>query len=154
MGEYEQGTLRRARDALTALVEERGDMLLDAMAMATRDRIEEVLGDDRPDERPRERTSWKEVDRHTRERLVVELLGDDRLTVKELTGRFTAELPECRDLWEPNVRRLVERMARGGQLCRRQERWRPGASGLRWRYYRNAKLSGPIAALERTINGS
>jgi hypothetical protein len=85
--------------------------------------------------------AWKRIPRERRESLLLHVLGDERLILRELTSRLNAELgsPDRTDAvgrtvpgWSPiavyegNVRNLVRRMNRAGQLDRAvAERQRP-----------------------------
>jgi hypothetical protein len=100
---------------------------------------------------PPERTrhAWSAVATQDRERLALELLGEDRLLVRELTERFREELPDCL-LYDGDIQGLVRRLVELGELDRKGERYRRGDS-IRYRYFRKAP-SPEVAALERALN--
>jgi hypothetical protein len=97
-----------------------------------------------------------------RERFVLELLGEDRLTLRELTERVQVRVCEqvgCEGdprieagVYEQDVRRTVMRMWRARELDRTPEPIRPGGKPIRYRYFRRG-LEGPIAELERAFHG-
>lgn len=116
--------------------------------------VEEVEQEPTPAERMVEecqaaKAAWARFTLAQRTHLTLELLGDDRLTVRELTERFCTRLPECR-LYDSNVRALVGRLFTAGELDRVGERYRKGDS-IRYRYFRRP-LSGPIADLDREFD--
>jgi hypothetical protein len=89
---------------------------------------------DVPEEAEQERESWREKraremawrnkPRDERERLVLEALRDDSLTITELLERMRAELSEF-DLYESKVRPLVTGLVKAGELDRRPDpRWK------------------------------
>lgn len=101
--------------------------------------------------------AWRRVRRDERERLVSKVLGEGRLLIRELTERINAALgyPESTDedgyrsaraVYESEIRNLVVRLVRDGQLEREPE---PFEGKIRYRYSRKRGLDGPIADLER-----
>lgn len=100
------------------------------------------------EKRARER-AWRNKPRDERERLVLEALRDDSLTMLELLERMRAELPEF-DLYDSKIRPLVTGLVKGGELDRRPDpRWN---GRVRWLYFRARDLKGPIADLERAFH--
>jgi hypothetical protein len=97
----------------------------------------------------RRERAWDAIPTAERDRLVLEHLGDDRLTIRELHRRMEAALPDC-CLYEPYVRSLVMRLFRERELDRVGERYRKGDS-IRYRYFKRP-LEGPIADLERAFH--
>ena len=98
-----------------------------------------------------ERRAWRQTPRAVRERVVLEALGDDRLSVGELccrlrdttTAQFTQE----------GLREILKRLVAAGELSFANE---PPAGGGRRRavYSRNGALSGAIVDLERAFHAS
>ncbi|MDQ6779175.1 MAG: hypothetical protein M3071_23795, partial [Actinomycetota bacterium] len=88
-----------------------------------------------------------------REGLLLQVLGDERLVIRELTDRLNAELrfPSSENRWyavyQSHVRSLLMRMVREGQLERTPEMFK---NKVRYRYSRKLPLEGPIVGLERT----
>jgi hypothetical protein len=79
--------------------------------------------------------------------VLLHVLGDDSLTLREITERMQAELSHC-DLYESGVRGLVMRLFKEArELDRRADPRKKGT--VRWLYFRRG-LEGPIADLERT----
>ncbi len=114
-------------------------------------------GDDPPDKWAieRERTAfWKKMPWADRERLALEILGEDRLTVNELTERLSAKVfalggPELHD---SKTRPLLKRMLERRELQRVPETFRK--SRIRYRYYRLTELEGPIKDLNDALGES
>lgn len=101
--------------------------------------------------------AWDRLPVPARESLLLHMLAGERLIIPELTSRMNAELgyPPGTDerggaspsaVYGSQVRRLVTRMHRAGQLDRVAEP-APGAK-IRHRYFRNRTLDGPIIELE------
>jgi hypothetical protein len=95
---------------------------------------------------------WKGMSASARESLVLQVLGDERLSIPALVPRLNAALgypPEKYSVvvYQHQVRTLVKRMFDAGQLQRE-----PGAvgKGTAHRYSRNRTLEGAILELERT----
>ena len=80
---------------------------------------------------------------HERERLALEMLGTDRLTIRELYGRMKPRVPADASFHESDIRPLVARLYKAGQLDRQGERYRKGNS-VRYRYFRLASAP-PVA---------
>lgn len=96
----------------------------------------------------REVPRWTdEVSPQERERQVLSVLSEHRLTIRELTERLDAEL-EAR-VYESHVRACVMRLFAARELDRKPE---PGLKGRpRFRYFKRTRLEGPIADLERAL---
>ena len=93
--------------------------------------------------------TWRNLSRLDRARLIVELLGDDRLTVRGVTAKITERLGHGA-VYDSTTRQALMRLLNEGELCRAPE---PNGCGqVRYRFYRNTHLSGPIADLERTFH--
>ena len=127
---------------------------------AMRDALSELHGqgraaDDehpnRPDELDRRDVSSKTMPRVERVHLVLNALGDKRLTLGELSAR----IEEQAGVWvyDSRLRPLVYQLHEAGELDRVGERRakgdKPGA--IRYRYLRRRELAGPIADLERAL---
>jgi hypothetical protein len=95
----------------------------------------------------RERVNaWKRQPREQRERLLLDVLGDELVTIGELTQRMRDQLPL---LVQSEVAYLVKCLFTSGQLDRVPEQFR---GRVRYRYFRKHKLDGPIAELERAFH--
>jgi hypothetical protein len=142
--------LEEARDALRALL--RGSEPGTGRHVQTAyNEIRKSLGETRCaeiDDWNERRAEWGRIPRADRDYLALDLLGEERLTIAELTERFIAELPDCK-VYDSDVRRVVRRLYEAGDLDREGERWRKGDS-IRYRYFRPG-LSGPIADLDRAF---
>ena len=99
---------------------------------------------------------WRATSSHERDRLTLELIGDNPpLTVAEINAKLEEEMFGVAPQGYPmvDVRSNVQRLHRAGEL----ERLRvpPGTAGeragVRWRFARKSALSGPIAELERAF---
>jgi hypothetical protein len=102
-------------------------------------------------ERLEKEAAWKRVPAAERDRILLEVLGEDRLTIRELTERMRSELPRC-DLYESHVGRLVGRLFKEArELDRAADPRKKGRP--RYLYFRRG-LEGPIADLERTFHES
>jgi hypothetical protein len=82
---------------------------------------------------------------HERAQLALEVLGGDRLTVRELYERVKAELPDEARIYETDVRYVV-RLYAARALDRKGEHWRKG-TGVRYRYFRR-NIERPTADSE------
>ena len=104
----------------------------------------------RDDQRDR-RAEWRRSSAASRESLLLQALGDERLVIREITPRLNAQLGSYEKGWqtlyESDVRRLAMRMCHSGQLERAAEKFQ---GKVRYRYHRKRTLNGPIADLERT----
>jgi hypothetical protein len=96
---------------------------------------------------------WNRLTTEARENLLLHVLADDRLLIREMVERLNDELvPEdvtWRAVYESSVRGLAARLVRNGQLERAAESWR---GKVRYRYFRRRGLSGPIADLDRAFH--
>ena len=117
------------------------------------------LAEDRRQQRDRfsdqaeRQASWRRLPRDRRESLLLHVLGEGRLTLREITRRLNAELgvPEgaLPTLFDDKVRPMVRRMVDIGQLERTEESFQ---GKLRYRYARKRDLEGPISELERAYH--
>jgi hypothetical protein len=97
----------------------------------------------------RERQSeWRRLDLPARHRLVLVVLGDRRLTIREIC----VALNDLRDDWTvylSHVQSTITRLHARGDLARVPDR----ASGRRvYRYFHPTTLTGPIADLDRAFH--
>jgi hypothetical protein len=97
------------------------------------------------------KAAWKRISKVDRDRIALELIGDDRLIIRELCYRFGERLPDC-NIYEGYVRPIVYRLLAAGELVREPEPRVPGGTAIRYRYHRNTDLSGDIADLDRTFH--
>jgi hypothetical protein len=93
------------------------------------------------------RDVWKRMPREQRESALFQVLGDERLTIRELASRLGTEVDEY--IYEGNLRPLVMAMFHGGQLERVEETFR---NKPRHRYFRKRGLDGPIVDLDRAYH--
>lgn len=110
-------------------------------------RDERAEGDERDRLWREQRARWKSITRPERERLVIQLIADGRLTVNELTERMQTELEGGHYPHEGDVRKVVSRLFAAGELDRVGE-LRADGRVRRFRYFRRTKLSGPIVDLD------
>jgi hypothetical protein len=95
---------------------------------------------------------WREMPMERRESFLFQALRDERLTLREITARLNVVLdaPEGEFIvYQSNVRSLVMRMLRAGQLERVAETFK---NKTRFRYFRKRGLDGPIVDLERAFH--
>ena len=85
-----------------------------------------------------------------REHAVLSAIGDDRLTIAEVTTRAQAALTGM-TVYESSVRSIVMRLYRAGELQRESEPAKR-RNHVRYRYFRKAGLEGPIADLDQTFH--
>ncbi|MGH2899908.1 MAG: hypothetical protein ACRDMZ_14635 [Solirubrobacteraceae bacterium] len=100
------------------------------------------------------RTAWRDLSIFERDRVTLEALGDDHLTVADLTARLGEKnAAHAAGVYDGHVRSILERLRHAGDVQR--ARLAPCAEGehhaTRWRYSRNVALTGPIADLERAF---
>ncbi len=81
---------------------------------------------------------WKRTPTERREGMLLEALGSERLLIRELMLRVNTELlggveRKHRAVYESNIRSLVMRMVRDGQLERTPETF---LNKTRYRYFR------------------
>jgi hypothetical protein len=95
---------------------------------------------------------WARRPIRDREHLLLNILGEDRLTVLELTERVRDELGDGAP-YEPAIRNVIRRLYNDGELKRVGERRARGdhAGAIRYRYFKRA-LSGAIADLDRAFH--
>lgn len=92
-------------------------------------------------------SAWKRIEQHQRQRLVLEALGDVGLTVSELAERLAT--PQMTVNYTDVYPLLTQHMELAGEVYRVAEPWKGTKTRARW--FRNTKLSGPIAELQRAL---
>ena len=92
--------------------------------------------------------AWRDLSRQERQRHVIEVVGDRRLTGGEITARLQQKIGQTRRLFPSEVRPVLDRMVRDGELDRVMET--SAKNTPRYRYFRRP-LSGEIAALDRML---
>jgi hypothetical protein len=96
------------------------------------------------------RETWKQMPLYQRERRLLEVLADNRLTIRELRERLNERCgPDSLSLDESQARSLVYSMFKSGELDRCGERF--ARTRTRYRYFRRTDLTGPIAELDRAF---
>lgn len=98
-----------------------------------------------------DRESWKKTPKPMRDRLVLEALGDQRLTSKEMRECLREKLGHT-EVYTSDSNQCLMRLLDSGDVLRVEIPGYRGGPNPRWRYYRNAKLNGPIEDLERTFH--
>lgn len=97
---------------------------------------------------------WRMLERHARNRVFIEAIGDDRLTVQEVAARLPNHLPEwgnARPWYYHHVYPHLVKMIAAGELDRAHAEIVKGRPV--WRYFRRVDLEGPIADLARQFEG-
>lgn len=97
--------------------------------------------------------SWRQLSAAARESLLLQVLGDERLILRQLTDRLNAELGHPTKpvaVYQGHVRSLVMRMFGAGQLEREPETF--NKTHTRYRYFRRRMVDGPIVDLERAYH--
>ena len=94
------------------------------------------------------RLAWRHKPMAYKEGIVIEALGDDQLTIRELTKRVNELVGWTTNtcLYESNIDSLTRRLMAARQLDRIKVQI--GAREI-WHYHRRRDLLGPIADLER-----
>jgi hypothetical protein len=95
------------------------------------------------------RNAWRATSFERREAYVFQFLGEERLTIGEITDRAKAALHVDYDIYESMLRAQVTRMHKAGQLDREGEQWH---SRIRYRYFCKRTLEGPIADLQAALD--
>lgn len=99
--------------------------------------------------RHEQRAQWTKLSMLERNRLTLELLGEDQLTVREVMDRLRGELGEAA-VGDVDARGVLKRLLDAEEVHRKLD---PNSGGtVRYRYFRNTHLSGPIVDLERTFH--
>lgn len=114
------------------------------------DRIEtavrSVWDDDAPAERD-EPERWTDKPVPVRERIVLETIGDGRLTNRGIWEAVCEAHPEVR-LYKSDIAPLTRRLVAAGEIVCEREAWR---GRTRNRYHRRTDLDGTIADLDRAF---
>lgn len=98
----------------------------------------------------RERSAaWKEIGHADRARLIFEVIGDGRSTVTEVTAMLEERLGDGVAVYQGTTRQVLMRLLSEGELDREPEHFQ---GKIRYRFFRNTNLAGPIADLERTFH--
>jgi hypothetical protein len=96
---------------------------------------------------------WQRRPQGDRDRLLLDALGEDCLTIRELTARLNAALDSPQDRWptvyESTVAKMARRLLSAGEFERIGE---PFKGKVRYRYFR-CRGQGPTAELERAYRG-
>jgi len=96
-----------------------------------------------------QRARWRKLSMPERNRLTLELLGGDELTVREVMDRLRGELGESA-VGDGDTRGVLKRLLDAEEVHRKLEANACGRT--RYRYFRNTHLAGPIVDLERTFH--
>lgn len=94
--------------------------------------------------------AWRQWPLERKEALVLEILGDERLTGKELAIRFRTAVAADFDACQDQVMYVVRKML-GTQVDRELEPW--GSRG-RYVYFAKRGLEGPIAELQAQLDAT
>lgn len=101
-------------------------------------------------ERRERRAAWGRMPYPERMHRVLNVIGDGRLTIREVYDRLKEAMPEA-DFYDNNVRLVVKRLHDRGDLDRVAEPRSPGSTAVRYRYFRRA-ADPKLAELERQLN--
>ncbi|MEJ7785437.1 MAG: hypothetical protein WKF96_11575 [Solirubrobacteraceae bacterium] len=97
------------------------------------------------------RAGWTGLSQLERDRLLIGMIGNDRLSIKELIDRLATEPDRSNvlysDLYPPLKALLV-----AGELDRVSEPYGRKGSRTIHRYFRQTELRGPIVDLDRAFN--
>jgi len=99
--------------------------------------------------RHEQRAQWTKLSMPERNRLTLELLGEDQLTVREVMDRLRGELGESA-VGDGDTRGVLKRLLDAEEVHRKPEHNTCGR--VRYRYFRNTHLAGPIVDLERSFH--
>jgi len=99
-----------------------------------------------PDEQSLAGSPWRNLTKQEREAQLNAVLGDDRLTIRQIQARIERQGVK---VWEGEVRSLVRRMYRERHLDREDEQWQ---GKVRYRYFMRSTLHGTIADLDRQFS--
>jgi hypothetical protein len=91
---------------------------------------------------------WRSLTQAGRERLLLELIGEDRLTVSEATRKVREKLGE-HSVYYGRVYSTMQRLLHSGELDRVRETFRE--TQTRNRYFRRPP-SGPIVEMEKLLH--
>lgn len=99
-------------------------------------------------ERGEREQAWSRWPMERKRAMVLDVLGDDRLTGKELAQRYREAVKDDFDVYQDQVLYIVGKML-GSEVDRELEPW---SSRGRYRYFRKVGLEGPIADLQRQLD--
>jgi hypothetical protein len=124
--------------------------------MVKEDGRSRVLAEERAKREERDRrwaeqtAAWNATAGERRQRMILEALGDDRLTVGQLAKRMAERHgEEFGSVYDSMLRGEVGKMLAAGELDRIREDFR---NRPRYLYFRKPGLSGPIADLEALLD--
>ena len=100
-------------------------------------------------ERREEAAIWKSVSKVERERVAIEMIGEGRLTLTELTHKFQEHFGFDGTIYHSQIRPIAMRLLAAGELQREAEDFQ---GKVRYRWFRRRGLDGPIADLERAYH--
>lgn len=104
---------------------------------------------------PQITTSWHVLEPAARERLVLEAIGDETRTQRQIVRRTSEILPDSitdRTVYDHMVYTALRRLVEAGEIDRRPG---PVWKGRRiWVYYRRTELTGEIADIAEQFNQS
>lgn len=135
--------LRRGREEFVERRAARKEKLIaDLNALKRRPEADEYLEAEK---------AWHPMPIASKERIVIESLGDDRLPVRELAARVNKTMGGKGGpaLYRAGVELVLRRLVACGEVDRVKAR--AGRRGVIWHYFRRRELDGPIAELERAF---
>jgi hypothetical protein len=147
--EEEDGPLRDAIRRFASLLPDRRPVRESPDVLERRERMRRQMAETRELE-----NNWRRIPAERRESMLLQVLGNERLLIREMTSRLNVELlgvegkgphGKHRALYESNVRSLVMRMLRSGQLDRTAETFR---NKTRYRFFRSSRLDKAFRAEE------
>lgn len=98
----------------------------------------------------RARLAWTGLPMAERGHRVLNIIGDERLTIRQVHEQLVPQMPEAR-IYQPDVRTVIRLLHERGELDRAAEPVRPGGASIRFRYFRRA-VDPKLAGLERQLN--
>ncbi|MDX6648150.1 MAG: hypothetical protein QOJ97_101 [Solirubrobacteraceae bacterium] len=116
-------------------------------------KVEDAIKAVHLENRPPPPPPWKERPPVEREHLVLNALGEDRLSLGELVPRVREQAGDDQ-IWDSYLKTVVNRLIEAGELERVKERRCRGdhPSAFTNRYFRRRDLDGPIADLDRRLS--
>ena len=94
------------------------------------------------------RARWEDWGKVGQERFVLEVIGERRLTKREIVEALQARLGDEFHIYDNYVQNVLRHLLAAGEVVRAPEDWRG-----RYRYrYARTPLSGPITELERAFD--
>ena len=95
---------------------------------------------------------WRGLPRPERLHRVLNAVGSNRLTIREIHTRLSQAHPECM-LYESDVRPAVKLLHDSGELARVAESRGGSRTAIRYRYFRPTELDPRLLELERALEG-